>query len=111
MDGEEIMTTKEAILQVLEESDRPLAIFEFGLMGVAQTSISARLRELRKENKVYSVPVKGQKYTKWLLTPVSYYSWDQPQAGRRLLKELDKQMIQDVAECEELGIPYWVKGE
>lgn len=72
------MTAKEAILQVLQESDRPLAVFEFGLIGVSQTSISARLRELRRENKVYSAPVKGAKYTKWMIQPVSDYDMTQP---------------------------------
>lgn len=69
------MTAKKAILSVLQESDRPLAIFEFGLMGVAQTSISARLRELKREGAVYSVPVKGKKYTAWQVNTFTPEDW------------------------------------
>ena len=63
------MTAKEAIVDTLSGSDRPLAVFEFGLMGVAQTSISARLRELARDGIVQSVRVPGKRYTAWTLTP------------------------------------------
>ena len=63
------MTAKEAIVSTLSDSDRPLAVFEFGLMGVAQTSISARLRELARDGIVQSVRVPGKRYTAWTLAP------------------------------------------
>ena len=105
------MTARQKILQRLAHASGPVALHELDLKSVSQTSASARLREMARECIVKSVRVPGKRYTAWKLSEVSDYSRDQPQAGRRLLKELDKQMIQDVAECEELGIPYWVKGE
>lgn len=63
------MTVKEALIQELSHSDRPLAIHEIGLMGVSQTSMSARLREMARAGIVVSVPVPGRKYTAWAIKP------------------------------------------
>ena len=105
----ELARTK--ILRILALADRPLAVHEINADSVSATSASARLRELHREGLVIKAKAPGKRFDLWSRAPLSDYSCDQPQAGRRLLKELDKQMIQDVAECEELGIPYWVKGE
>lgn len=63
------MTAKDKILARLSESAWPLRIHQFDLQGVAQTSISARCRELRRDGLVTSVPVPGARDTAWILTP------------------------------------------
>ena len=63
------MTARQAIIKVLYESPRPLAIHELPLEGISQTSASARLRELKQDGIVVSVPVKGQRFTAWMLKP------------------------------------------
>ncbi len=71
------MTAKELILERLAHTEIPLALHQFQLPAVSQTSISARLRELAREGLVESVPIKGRKYTAWKLVEVSDYQWDQ----------------------------------
>jgi len=60
------MTAKDDILRSLSLSPKPLALHEF-FIPHSQTSISARLRELKREGKVRSVPVEGKRYTAWVL--------------------------------------------
>lgn len=64
-----MLTARQAIVSVLYESDRPLAVFEFGLMGVAQTAISARLRELARDGIVVGVKPKDKPYKVWAMKP------------------------------------------
>jgi DNA-binding transcriptional regulator GbsR (MarR family) len=53
------------IIERLAGSISPLAIHELDILGVSQTSASARLRELKRVGLVESVPVKGKRYTAW----------------------------------------------
>lgn len=62
------MTAKEKIVRALAESDRALALHEIPVMGINQAAASARLRELRREGLVESVPVPGKRFTAWKLT-------------------------------------------
>lgn len=63
------MKAADLILSRLREAGRPLALHEINVPSVAQTAASARLRELRREGLVQSVPVPGFRYTAWQLTP------------------------------------------
>jgi DNA-binding HxlR family transcriptional regulator len=63
------VTTREAIISSLAESDSPLAVFEFGFMGMAQTAISARLRELAREGVVIGVKHPKGAWKVWSLAP------------------------------------------
>lgn len=63
------MTTSEAVVRVLSETDEALAVHEFGLMGVAQTAISARLRELAREGIVVGAKHPTKAYKVWRLNP------------------------------------------
>ncbi len=63
------MTTREAIIETLSSSDRALAVFEFGFMGMAQTAISARLRELAREGIVVGAKHPKRAYKIWKLAP------------------------------------------
>lgn len=67
------MKTKDLILNRLALSDSPLSLHEFGLKSISQTSLSARLRELKREGKVISVPVEGKRFTAWIIKPESDY--------------------------------------
>lgn len=71
------MTARQKILQRLALADLPVPIHDLNLTGVSQTSASARLRELAKDGLVVSVPVKGKRFTAWMLTPQSDYKWAQ----------------------------------
>lgn len=64
-----MMTAKALILERLSKSEIPLALHQFQLGSVSQTACSARLRELRKEGLVVSVPIPGRKFTAWMLSP------------------------------------------
>ena len=70
-------TARTKILQRLALADLPLPLHQLDLDGVSQAAASARLRELKKEGLVVSVPVKGKKFTAWMLTPQSDYRWEQ----------------------------------
>ena len=72
------MTARQKILRRLALADLPLPIHALDIEGVSQTSASARLRELHREGLVVSVPVKGAKYTAWMLTPESDIDFAQP---------------------------------
>ena len=63
------MTAKARILARLSESAWPLALHQFLIPGVSQTSISARCRELARAGIIYSVPVPGSHMTAWALVP------------------------------------------
>ncbi len=63
------MTTRQAVVKVLYESPRPLAVHEFGLMGVSQTAISARLRELARDGIVIGAKHPERAYKVWSLKP------------------------------------------
>lgn len=69
-------TAKEMILQRLALADDTLAIHEFDIPSVSQTSISARLREMRRAGLVESIPVEGKFFTKWRLTTQSDYLFE-----------------------------------
>lgn len=59
------MTTKDAIIKVLHETDRPLAVHEFGFIGANHAAISARLRELARVGIVVGERVDGRAYKAW----------------------------------------------
>ncbi len=63
------MTARQALVKALYESPRPLALHEIPVIGINQAAASARLRELRRDGIVESVPVPGRKYTAWRLVP------------------------------------------
>lgn len=63
------MTAKEKILFRLRESSIPLPIHALDISGVSQTSASARLREMARDNLVRSVPVPGKRFTAWAIVP------------------------------------------
>ena len=63
------MTTSQAVVRVLSETDSPLAVHEFGLMGVSQTAISARLRELARDGVVVGVKHPTRAYKLWKMAP------------------------------------------
>lgn len=61
------MTARQMIVKRLYEAARPLALHELDLIGVNQAAASARLRELRRDGLVSSVPVPGKRFTAWVL--------------------------------------------
>lgn len=63
------MTTRQLLAKRLYEAARPLALHELELVGVNQAAASARLREMKRDGVVVSVPVPGKKFTAWMLTP------------------------------------------
>lgn len=69
-------TASELILDFLSMSDRPLAIHEMRIAGVSQTSISARLRELRRQNRVTKYRAAGSRYDHWAAVPESDYNFN-----------------------------------
>lgn len=68
-------TAKDKILHFLAMADSPVPLHLMTIPGVSQTSASARLRELAREDRVYSVPVEGKRYTSWVLMPISDYDF------------------------------------
>jgi len=63
------VTARQLLAKRLHEAARPLAIHELSIPTVSQTAASARLREMKRDGIVISVPVPGKKYTAWALTP------------------------------------------
>ena len=63
------MTAKEKIIERLTHTAMPLCLFQLKIGGVSETAASARLREMRREGLVVSVPIPGRKYTAWQLAP------------------------------------------
>lgn len=63
------MTARSKIVARLYASPEPLPLHRLEIPGVSQTAASARLRELKRDGIVVSVPVPGAKYTAWMLTP------------------------------------------
>lgn len=61
------MTAKEAILKTLGQAWKPMPIHEFQLIGVSETAISARLRELARDGVVEGHRVEGKSYKAWTL--------------------------------------------
>ncbi len=57
------------IVKRLFESKEPLPIHALDIPQVSQTSASARLRELKRDGIVESLPVRGRRYTAWRLVP------------------------------------------
>lgn len=66
-------TAREKILNRLALADNPLPLHELNIQGVSQAAASARLREMKREGLVLSVPVEGKRYTAWILKPESDY--------------------------------------
>lgn len=64
------MNARAAILNALRGQPEPLAIHQMSLIGISQTAASARLREMRREGLVRSVPVRGKRFTAWKLAPL-----------------------------------------
>ena len=62
-------TAKTKILQRLALATEPLPLHRLDLDGVSQAAASARLREMKKDGLVVSVPIPGRKYTAWQLAP------------------------------------------
>ena len=63
------MTARNLIAKRLYEAKAPIPLHALDIPGVSQTAASARLRELKRDGIVVSVPVPGRKYTAWMLTP------------------------------------------
>lgn len=63
------MTARQAIAARLYEAKAPIPLHALGIPGVSETAASARLREMKRDGIVVSVPVPGKKYTAWMLTP------------------------------------------
>jgi DNA-binding HxlR family transcriptional regulator len=63
------MTARQLLAKRLYEAARPLALHELAIPTVSQTAASARLREMKRDGIVVSVPVPGKKFTAWMLTP------------------------------------------
>lgn len=63
------MKARHLIAKRLYESKVPLPLHALNIEGVSQTAASARLREMKKDGLVISVPVPGARYTAWMLTP------------------------------------------
>ena len=59
------MTAKQAILDRLEQSQRPLACHEFNLIGISQNGIASRLPELARDGKVIGVYRLGENFKEW----------------------------------------------
>ncbi len=66
-------TVKEKILDRLREADRPLAIHEFNIMGVSESTVGARLRDLTQEGKLTRGFRKDTGFKEWSLP-----EWDGP---------------------------------
>jgi hypothetical protein len=62
------MTAKDAIVQLLAQSDHPLAVHEIKIEGVSENSVAARLRELKATNTVVCRFREGKPFKEWLLT-------------------------------------------
>ncbi len=65
------MTARELILERLAHTEIPLALHQLKLGTVSESAASARLREMKREGLVVSVPIPGRKYTAWSLAPKS----------------------------------------
>lgn len=63
------MIARHKIVSRLYSASAPLALHELNIAGVSQAAASARLRELKRDGIVQSVPVEGKRYTAWRLTP------------------------------------------
>jgi len=63
------MTARDLIVKRLFEAGEPLALHSLHIEGVSETAASARLREMKREGLVVSIPVPGKKFTAWTLTP------------------------------------------
>ncbi len=72
------MTARTKILQRLALATEPLPLHGLDLMGVSQTSASARLRELHREGLVIKHKKIGCRYDFWTLTPERDYDFKQP---------------------------------
>ncbi len=72
------MNAKEAIMNVLAEAHRPLAVHEIKARRVSDTSCSARLRELHRAGRVIKHKVIGKRFDYWSLTPDSDIDFSQP---------------------------------
>lgn len=57
------------IIKRLYEAQAPVPLHALDIVGVSQTAASARLREMKREGIVVSVPVPGRRYTAWKLAP------------------------------------------
>lgn len=63
------MTGREAVVKALCEAAEPKPIHALEVPGVSQATVSARLRELRKEGIVQKVRAPGKKFDLWRMTP------------------------------------------
>lgn len=63
------MTAKEKILERLAHTEIPLALHQLKIGMVSESAASARLREMKREGLVVSVPIPGRKFTAWKLAP------------------------------------------
>lgn len=78
-------TARQAILRVLGNARRPMAIHELEIIGHSQISLARRIYELAREGKVASVDREGKNFKEWALAdaPGSSASGSGlPQAGR-----------------------------
>ena len=62
-------TIPEKIIEVLSQSQAPLACHEFPFPEIptSHSVISARLRELAREGKVTSVRFEGERFKRWII--------------------------------------------
>lgn len=58
-------TAKEAILNRLRFSPKPLAVHELQIIGVSDNAAATRLSELARDGKVWSAFRKGENFKEW----------------------------------------------
>jgi predicted Zn-ribbon and HTH transcriptional regulator len=61
------MTTKERIMEVLKEVNRPLAVHEFPYIDTNENTVATRLTELARIGAVKSQYRQGKRYKEWYL--------------------------------------------
>ena len=61
------MTAKERILERMQQVCIPLAIHEFGLIGISENGIGTRLPELAREGMVTGSKRPGKPFKEWSL--------------------------------------------
>lgn len=63
------MSARSRIVARLYESQQALAVHEFGFTDIAQTALSARLRELARDGIVYGVKHPSKPFKVWAMVP------------------------------------------
>jgi DNA-binding HxlR family transcriptional regulator len=63
------MTGRQAVVKALYEAGEPRPIHALEVPGVSQATVSARLRELRRDGLAQKMKAPGSKFDLWRLTP------------------------------------------